>query len=106
LHLNQHGLRETSHSLGLCGGAPLQHSDWLSQIDSNRHHHSAVEGQQQQTRTKMAQKLAKLLPKDVQYSQTIFLYQANYIFLGIDILQERIKKLFEENVIAKELLRD
>ena len=49
----------------------------------------------------MAPKLAKLLPKDVQYSQTIFLYHANYIFLGIDILQERMKKLCEENVIAK-----
>ena len=34
-----------------------------------------------------------------------FLYHANYIFLGIDILQERMKKLCEENVIAKELLR-
>ena len=50
----QHGLRETSHPLGLCGGEPLRHSDWLSQIDSNRHHHSAVEGQQQQTRLSSA----------------------------------------------------
>jgi hypothetical protein len=50
----QHGLRETSHPLGLCGGAPLRHSDWLSQIDSNRHHHSAIEGKQQQTRPSSA----------------------------------------------------
>ena len=40
--VRQHGLRETSHPLGVCDGAPLRHSDWLSQIDFNRHHHSAV----------------------------------------------------------------
>ena len=106
LHLNQHGLRETSHSLGLCGGAPLQHSDWLSQIDSNCHHHSAVEGQQQQTRTKNGPKIGKITPQRCTIFTNKFLYQANYIFLGIDILQERIEKLCEENVIAQELLRD
>ena len=54
---NQHGLRETSHPLGLCEGAPLRHSDWLSQSDSYRHHHGAVEGNQQQKDSDSARQL-------------------------------------------------